>query len=320
MSAVRHALILSLLAAGTAAAQQYPTRGIRIVTPFPAASVTDVLARPIAQKLSEAWGQSVVVDNRAGAGGIIGAEMVAKAAPDGYTLLLGTNGTNAINQSLYAKLPYDADKSFAPVTIVTNSYLLLVVHPSVPVKSVKDLVALAKAKPGQLTFGSGGSGTTPHLAGELFRAMANVEIVHVPYKGSPQSTLDLLAGRISMIFASAATSLPHARVGKLRVVAMSGAKRDPGLADVPTISESGVPGFEAEPWFGVFAPAGTPAPIVKQLSTEIGRIVALPDVKGQYETLGMAATSSTPEAFQAYVRTEIAKWGKVVKAAKAQAE
>ncbi|MGH8619238.1 MAG: Bug family tripartite tricarboxylate transporter substrate binding protein [Burkholderiales bacterium] len=310
----------TLALASVASAQGYPNRPLRIVAPFPPASVTDILARPLGQKLTEAWGQPVVIENRAGAGGAIGAEFVAKAPPDGYTLLMGTNGTNAINASLYPRLAYDPLKDFAPVTLVATSYLLLVVHPSLPVRSVRELIALAKARRGQLSFGSGGSGTTPHLAGELFNTMAGVSMVHVPYKGSPQSTADLLAGRIEMTFSNAAATLPFIRAGRLRVIGISSALRDPALPEVPTIAESGVPGFAAEPWFAVFAPAGTPRDVVQKLNTEIVRIVALPEVRQHYANLGLIASTGTPEQLAATVAAETAKWAKVIKAVGAKVD
>ena len=319
-----HIVITGLIAfivlfAASVIAQTFPTKAIRIIAPFPPASVADVLARPIAQKMSEAWGQPVIVDNRTGAGGSVGTDLVAKSAPDGYTLLLGTAGTNAINASLYAKLPYNAHKDFAPVTLVANAYLLLVVHPSVPVRSVKELVALARAQPGKLNFASAGAGTTPHLAGEMFKYLAGVSMTHVAYKGSPQSTIDLLAGRIDLIFSNAAPSLMHIRSGRLRLIAISAARRDPNTPDIPTIGET-IPGFDFAPWWGLFAPAGTPRDVVARLHGEAARILALQEIKSHYATLGMTAVSSTPEQFSAYVVEEIARWAKIVKASGARAE
>jgi len=310
---------LAGLLATTAGAQTFPAKSIRIVAPFPPASVADVLARPIAQKMSEAWGQTVLVDNRTGAAGSVGADVVAKAAPDGYTLLLGTIGTNAINGALYSKMPYNVRADFAPVTFVANSYLLLVMHPSVPVRTVKEVIALAKARPGQLNFGSAGAGTTPHLAGEMFKFLTGVSMTHIAYRGSPQSAIDLMAGRLDLIFANGSAALPQIRAGKMRLIAISAARRDPAMADVPTIAET-VPGFEMTPWFGLFAPAGTPRDVVARLNTETVRILALPDVKANYANLGLTAASSTPEQFSAYVKEEIVRWEKVVKAAGIRAE
>ena len=307
------------LFATTVAAQPFPSKTIRIVAPFPAASVADVLARPIAQKLNEAWGQAVIVDNRTGAAGSVGAEVVAKAPADGYTLLLGTIGTNAINDAIYSKLPYNVRTDFAPITSVANTWLLLVMHPSVPVRTVKEVIALAKAKPGQLNFGSAGAGTTPHLAGEMFKNLAGVSMTHVAYRGSPQSAIDLMAGRLDLIFANGSASLPHIRTGRMRLIAISAARRDPAMPDVPAIAET-VPGFEMTPWFGLFAPAGTPRDVVTRLNTEAVRILALPDVKANYANLGLVAVSSTSEQFSRYVQDEIVRWAKVVKASGARAD
>ena len=307
------------LLATTVAAQTFPAKPIRIVAPFPPASVADVLARPIAQKMNETWGQPVIVENRTGAAGSVGADVVAKAPPDGYTLLLGTIGTNAINDALYSKMAYDVRTDFAPVTLVANAYLLLVMHPSVPVRTVKELIALAKAHPGKLNFGSAGAGTTPHLSGEMFKHLAGVSITHIAYRGSPQSAIDLMAGRLDLIFANGSASLPHIRTGRMRLIAISAASRDPAMPEVPTIAET-VPGFEMTPWFGLFAPAGTPREVVARLSTETVRILALPDVKATYANLGLNAVSNTPEQFSAYVQEEIVRWAKVVKASGARAD
>jgi len=307
------------LATSSAFAQTFPAKPIRIVAPFPAASVADVLARPIAQKLNESWGQPVIVDNRVGVAGSVGADMVAKAPADGYTLLLGTIGTNAINAALYSKLPYDVRSDFAPITPVANSHLLLVMHPSVPVRTVKDVIALAKANPDKLTFGSAGAGTTPHLSGEMFKHLAGVSIVHVAYKGSPQSAIDLLAGRLDLIFANGSAALPHIRTGRMRLIAISAGRRDPAMPNVPTIGET-LPGFVMEPWWGTFAPAGTPRDIVAKLNAETVRILALPDVKANYANLGLFAISSTPEQFNIFVQEEIVRWAKVVKASGARAD
>ncbi len=310
--------LLSVLATAVAA-QAFPAKPIRIIAPFPPASVADVLARPIAQKMNETWGQSVIVDDRVGMAGTVGAGIVAKAPPDGYTLLLGTIGTNAINAALYSKMPYDVRTDFAPVTLVARTYLLLVMHPSVPVRTVKDVIALARAHPGKLNFGSAGAGTTPHLAGEMFKFLTGVSMTHIAYRGSPQSAIDLLAGRLDLIFANGSAVLPHIRAGKMRLIAISAARRDPEMPDIPTIAET-VPGFEMAPWFGLFAPAGTPRDVVTRLNTETVRILALPDVKANYGNLGLTAVSSTPEQFSVYVREEIVRWAKVVKASGARAD
>lgn len=309
-----------LLTALPCLAAGYPEKPIRIVLPFPAGSVVDVIARSIAVKLSEAWGQSVIVDNRPGAGGNIAAELVAKSAPDGYTLLVGTPGTNAVNASLYRKLPYDTLRDFAPITLTATTYLMLVVHPSVPVKSVKELVALARAKPGQLNYGSGGSGGSPHLAAELFKSMTGVSMTHVPYKGSPQYTVDLVAGRIDLIFAGVVAVLPHVKTGRLRLLAISADTRDRSMPDVPTISEAGVPGYDVKPWYGLFASAGTPQATIDKLHAEVVRILALPEVKAHYANAGLTATSNSPAEFGTYVKHEFDKWAKVVKASGMRAD
>ena len=235
------------------------------------------------------------------------------------TLLLGTIGTNAINDALYSKMPYDVRTDFAPITLVANAYLLLVMHPSVPVRTVKEVIALGKAQPGKLTFGSAGAGTTPHLAGEMFKFLAGVSMTHVAYRGSPQSAIDLMAGRIDLIFANGSAALPHIRTGRMRLIAISAAHRDPAMPDVPTIAET-VPGFEMTPWWGLFAPAGTPREVVTRINTETVRILALPDVKANYANLGLTAASNTPEQFSSYVQEEIVRWAKVVKASGARAD
>ena len=303
----------------TGSGQAYPAKTIRIIAPFPPASVADVLARPIAQKLTETWGQPVIVDNRTGAAGNVGSELVAKSAPDGYTLLLGTIGTNAINSVLYAKMPYNTRTDFAPITLVANAYLFLVMHPSVPVKTVKEVIALAKAKPGQLNYGSAGMGTSPHLAGEMFQHLAGVKMTLVTYKGSPQSTIDLMAGRLDLIFANGSAVLPHVRASKLRLIAISAARRDPAMPETPTIAET-VSGYELTPWWGLFAPAGTPRDVVMRLHAETARVLTLPDVKAHYANLGLAAVSNTPEQFSLYINEEISRWAKIVKATGARAD
>jgi tripartite-type tricarboxylate transporter receptor subunit TctC len=309
--------LLWLLSA--ALAQTFPAKPIRIIAPFPPASVADVLARPMAQKMAETWPQPVIVDNRTGAGGNVGAELVAKSPPDGYTLLLGTIGTNAINPALYARMPYNARTDFAAITMVANAYLMLVMHPSVPVRTVKEVIAIAKASPGKLNYGSAGAGTSPHMAGEMFQHYANVKLTHIAYKGSPQSTIDLLAGRIDLIFANPATSLPHSRAGKLRMIAITAPRRDPAFADLPTIAET-VPGFECLPWWGLFAPAGTPREIITRLNTEAARVLSLPDIKAHYANLGMTAIPGTPEQAQQYVQDELTRWARVAKATGARAD
>ncbi len=307
-------VICAMVTLTTAAAADYPLKPIRIIAPFPPASVADVLARPIAQKMVETWGQPVIVDNRTGAAGNVGTELVAKAPADGYTLLLGTIGTNAVNASLYARLPYNTQKDFAPISQVATSYLLLVMHPSVPVRTVQDVIALAKSQSAPLNYGSAGVGTTPYLAGAMFKLLAGVPMSHVAYKGSPQSAIDLVAGRLDLIFANTSAVLPFIRAGRLRLIAISARQRDPAMPDIPAINET-LAGFEFEPWWGLFAPAGTPREIVARLHGETARVLALQEIKSHYANMGMTAVSSTPEQFSAYVQDEIARWAKVVKAA-----
>ena len=305
----------------TTDAAEYPQRPLRILTPFSAGSVTDIIARPIAAKLTERWGQPVVVDNRAGAGGSIAAEIVAKATPDGHTLLIGATGPNAINPSLIKNMPYDSQRAFAAITLTAINNLLMVVSLQLQVKSVKELIDLAKAKPGQLRYASPGTGSSPHLAGELFKSLAGVDLVHVPYKGSPQYTVDLLAGRIDLVIAAAGALLPHIKSGRIRLLGVSAGKRDPTMPDIPTISEAGVPGFEVVGWFGLLTTAGTPATIIKKLHAEVVRILALPDVKTVYLNSGLeVTTSSSPAEFDALIRSERDKWAKVIKAANIRIE
>jgi tripartite-type tricarboxylate transporter receptor subunit TctC len=307
------ALLVMTSIIGAASAQPYPDKPIRMVVPFPAGGTTDILARAVAQKLSESLGQQVIVDNKPGAGGNIGAQEVARSAPDGYTLVMGTVGTHAINPSLYKKMPYDHVKDFAPVSLVASVPNLLVVHPSVPVNSVKELIAYAKANPGKLNFASSGNGTSIHLSGELFKTMTGVQMTHVPYKGSAPAVTDLLGGQVQVMFDNMPSALPHAKAGKLKPLAVTSAKRFPGTPDIPTMAESGVPGYEASSWFGVLAPAGTPKEIVNKLSTEIAKALKTPEMKKKLEEQGAEAVGSTPEEFAAHIKAETAKWAKVVK-------
>jgi tripartite-type tricarboxylate transporter receptor subunit TctC len=290
------------------------------VVPFPPGGTTDILARAVAQKLTEAMGQSVVLDNRPGAGGNIGADVVAKSAPDGYTLLMGTVGTHAINPSLYAKMPYDHVKDFVPVVLVAGVPNVLVVNPSLPVNSVADLIKLAKAKPGSINFASSGNGTSIHLSGELFKAMAGVDMTHVPYKGSAPALSDLISGQVQVMFDNLPSSLPQIKAGKLRAIAVTSLKRAPALPDVPTISESGLPGFEASSWFGVLAPAGTPPAVITRLNAEVDKWLQTPEAKEQLLAQGAQAAGDTPEQFAAFIRSETEKWAKVVKASGAKVD
>ena len=283
--------------ATVASAQGYPNRTIRLVVPFPAAGTTDILARAAAQKLTEAFGQSVVVDNRPGAAGNIGSDLVAKSAPDGYTLLMGTVGTHAINPSLYSKMPYDHVKDFVPVVLVAGVPNVLVVNPALPVNSVADLIKLAKDKPGQINFASSGSGTSIHLSGELFKTMAGVDITHIPYKGSSPALTDLVGGQVQIMFDNLPSALPQIKAGKLRAIAVTSLKRAPVLPDVPTISESGLPGFEASSWFGVLAPAGTPAPIVARINAEVNKWLQSAEAREKLLSQGAEAAGGSPEQF-----------------------
>jgi tripartite-type tricarboxylate transporter receptor subunit TctC len=306
--------------ATVASAQSYPNRTIRLVVPFPAAGTTDILARAVAQKLTEALGQAVVVDNRPGAAGNIGSDIVAKSAPDGYTLLMGTVGTHAINPSLYSKMPYDHVKDFVPVVLVAGVPNVLVVNPALPVNSVADLIKLAKDKPGQINFASSGSGTSIHLSGELFKTMAGVDMTHVPYKGSSPALTDLIGGQVQIMFDNLPSALPQIKGGKLRAVAVTSLKRAPALPDVPTINESGVPGFEASSWFGMLAPAGTPAPIVARINAEVNKWLQSADAREKLLSQGAEAAGGPPERFAAHIRAESEKWAKVVKASGAKVD
>ena len=307
--------IATMAFAAIAGAQtpSYPTKPIRLVVPFPAGGATDILARAVAQKLTEAWGQAVVVDNRPGAGGNIGSELVAKAAPDGYTLEMGTVGTHAINASLYAKMPYDHVKDFAPVILVAGVPNVLVVNPSVPANSVQELVAYAKANPGKLNFASSGSGTSIHLSGELFKVMAGVQMTHIPYKGSAQALQDLIGGQVQLMFDNLPPSLPQIKSGKLRALGVTTAARSAALPDTPTIAESGLPGFEASSWFGVLAPAGTSPVIIAKLNAEIAKWLATPEAKEKLVAIGANIAGGTSEDFARHIAAETLKWAKVVK-------
>jgi tripartite-type tricarboxylate transporter receptor subunit TctC len=308
----------ALLVAATGVGAAYPEKPVRLVIPFPAGGGADFMARTLAQKLTEQLGQPVVLDHRGGAGGTIAAEAVASAAPDGYTLLFGTMGTQAINPHLYAKLRYDPLKDFAPVSLTHSTPRVLVVNPSVPAKSVQELIALAKAQPGILTFGSAGNGSSSHLAGELFKSMAGVDMTHVPYKGSGPAAADLLGGRISMVFDSIAVYSDHIKAGKVRALGVTSLKRTAVLPEVPAIAESGLAGFDVSNWLGVLAPARTPGDIVHRLNGEIRKAMADPEVRKQLAAVGIEALYSTPEAFGETIRTEMVKWGKVVKASGAR--
>ena len=312
-------VLLAALAAAVfpavAQAQAYPAKAVKIIVPFPPGGAIDALARLLSQKMSEAWAQPVVVENRPGAGGIIGTDAGAKSAPDGYTLTMGAVSTHAINAGLYKKLPYDPVRDFAavaPVAIVPN---LLVVNPSLGVSTVAELIALARSKPGQLSYASAGAGTTLHISCELFKSLAKVDILHVPYKGSGPAVSDVIGGQVPIMCDSITSSQPHIKSGKLKVLAITSAARSSTMPQVPTLAESGVPGYEMNPWFGLFAPAGTPAAVVGKLNAEVTRILALPDVRERLFAIGAEPMGATPEQFAAMVRADVDKWGKLVRAA-----
>jgi len=305
--------LLAFCSAG-ALGQSYPTRAIKLVVPSSPGGGTDIVARILGQKLSEQLGQQFVVENRAGAGTVIGNDAVAKSAPDGYTLLMGLS-TLAINPSMYAKLPYDALRDFAPISQSVSACNILILHPSVPAKTVTELIALARAKPGSLTFGSAGMGTNPHLSGELFKSLARIDMVHVPFKGSGQSIISQLAGEIAANFPSVPTAMPYIKAGRLRGIGVTTLKRVEVLPDVPSIAEAGLPGYEATQWFGLLAPAGTPRPIIDRLYQESSRALRSADMKERMTAEGLEVVGGTPEEFASYIRSETEKWTQVIKAA-----
>ena len=301
------------IACTSAFPQQYPARPVRLIVPFPPGGGTDTMARVVAPKLSELLGQQVVSENRGGAGANIGAELAVKSAPDGYTLMLATI-TNAIGASLYSKLNYDLVRDFAPITQLATTPHILVVHPSVPVKSVKEFIAFARARPGELTYSSSGSGSAAHLAGELFNSLTGVKSVHVPYKGGGPSMIAVVGGEVSLCFATMPSAIGYVRSGRLRGIAVTTAQRSPSTPELPTIAETGVAGYEAGSWYGLSAPAGTPKEIIARLHAETIKVLALPDVRERLAAAGFEVVVSTPEQFAEFTRTEIQKWGKLVKA------
>jgi tripartite-type tricarboxylate transporter receptor subunit TctC len=313
------AIIGGCVCLGSAQSQTYPTKPVRFVVGFPAGGATDVVARTISQKLGESLGQPVLVDNRGGAASNIGAELVATSPKDGHTIFMGTVSTS-INPSLYKKLAYDPLRDFTPVSRVSSTPFLFVVHPSLPARSVKEFIAIAKSKPGELNFGSAGSGSGGHLFVEMFGSMAHVKLMHVPYKGAAPATTATLSGETIFMFDNIVTTLPLAKAGKLRALAVTTATRSAAAPDMPTIAEAGVPGYDANAWFGVFAPAGTPQPIINRLNTDIVKIVKLPEMHDRFLALGAEPVGSTAEEFAAFFRNEVAKWAKVVKASGAQVD
>jgi len=293
---------------------QYPSRPIKLVVPYPPGGPTDFVARAVSTKLSELVGQQVVVDNRPGAGTVIGSELIARAAPDGYSLLFGTGGGTYLAPLILPKVPYDPLRDFTPVAMLVMSPQVLVVHPSVGANSVKELIAIAKAKPGQLNFSSVGTGTSPHLGGELFKSLAGVDIVHVPYKGTTPAMTDLIAGRVQLAFSSIPTVLAHVQAGKLKMLGTGGAKRSPALPEIAPIAET-VPGFELVTWYAVVAPTGTSAAIVNRLNVEIDKALKDADIQKRFYEQGLETTSMTPEELKRYIETDMSRWARLIKAA-----
>lgn len=312
-------MLLNALAIDCAAAQQYPSRPIRLVIPYSPGGATDVPGRLITQRLAESFGHQIIVDNRPGAGSAIGSEIVARAQPDGYTLLL-TGTPFAVIPALYPKLPFDPAQDFAPVMQVALAPNVLVVHPTLPVRSVKELIALAQAQPGKINYASGGTGGATHLFAALFVSMAKINLTHIPYKGSGPATADLLGGHVKVGLPGITIVIPHARAGRLIPLAITSARRAPQIPEVPTIDESGVPGYDAAVWFGIFAPKGTPPAVLARLYDEIVKVIRLPEVENGYLISGNLAVTSRPQEFGAFIREEIAKWGRVVREAKIQGE
>ena len=301
------------LACSTAAlAQTYPNKPVKLIVPFPPGGGTDILARPIAQKLSEKWGQPVIVENRGGAGGNIGTKAAAEAAPDGYTLIFGVLGTHAVNQSLYANPGFDSTIDFAAITMVANTPNILVVHPSVPVKTMADLIAYAQAHPGKLNYASPGNGSPSHLATEIFKSMAGVQITHVPYKGSGPAMADMLGGQTQVWIANAPVVLQHIETGKLRALATTSARRPAVASGIPTIDEAGLKGYEADTWYGIFAPAKTPQPILDQLNKDIVAVLNLPDIRQKFSSEGAEIVADSSASFTQKLRADVAKWKKVI--------
>jgi tripartite-type tricarboxylate transporter receptor subunit TctC len=307
------AAMATMTAAQAADAGSWPTQPVKLIVPFAPGGTSDVLAREIAARLQVALKQTIVVDNKAGAGGVLGADSVAKAAPDGYTMLLGTIATHAINPSLLPKMPYKADRDFAPVILLGKISNVLLIGPGSQAKTVKDIIAAAKAKPGDITFASAGQGTSQHLSGEVFRLLTGADLTHVPYKGSAPAIQDVMGGQVPMSFETVTVALPQIKGGKVKALAVTSAKRSAQLPDVPTLAESGVPGFDVSSWQALYFPANTPAPIVAKLNAEVQKIVALPEVKAKMESLGLEYTPNSPAQFAEFQKAEQAKWAKVIK-------
>ena len=321
----RKVVLSVLLASGVtvvsiSSGQTYPTKPIRFIVPQAAGGSTDILSRTVGQKLSEAFGQPVVMDNRPGANGIVGTEMVAKAPADGYTLVAGGTSTVAINSSLYSKIPYDPIKDFTPVVNFAYSTSVLVVHPSVAARSIADLIALAKAKPGDLRYASAGNGSSPHFSAEVFKMMAGVNVVHVPYKGSTPGVIATVSGETALMFTGVASVLAHIKAGRLRALSVNGPRRSPALPEVPTAGSSGLPGFEVDFWIGMLAPAGTPGAVVSKLNAEVNRILALEEVKSRLVALGTDIIGGSVQSFADLIKSDVARWGKAIKASGAKAD
>ena len=312
--------MLLVLAPQTAAQTPYPSKPIRIIAAFAPGSTLDIMGRILGPKLNEALGQPVIVENRPGAGGMIGMDATAKAAPDGHTLAIGALGPNATNPALYRKTPFDPVKDLTGVTLLATGPVVIVTHPSVPARTIKELVALAKARPGQLNFGSPGVGTSPHLAGELFQSVTGTKFVHVPYKGNPEALNDLIGGQVSIVFSGMPPVVPFVKAGRLRALATTGKQRAPTLPDVPTVAESGYPGAGMVIWYGVVAPGATPKPVIERLHAEINKAMKLPEIRDRFAGLGADPATSSPEEFSALIRDEFARWSKLIQEAGIRAE
>jgi len=306
---------MAAAACPAALAQNYPAKPVRLIVPFAPGGGTDLVGRTIAQKLTEALGQTFVVENRGGAGGVIGADMAAKSAPDGYTLVMGTPGSMTINPNLTAKMPYDTLRDFAPISLATISPFVLTVHPSLPVKNLKEFIALARAQPGKLNYGTSGNGSVAHLSTEYLKSLAKIDLVHVPYKGSALALTDTLAGQLQVLFDNLPVVQPHVRSGKLRLMGVGTQQRSALIPNAPTIAEAGVPGYEASTAFGVMAPARTPPEIINRLSQEIQRILQTPEIRERLATQGLEAVGSTPQQYDKHLRDELAKYARIVKSA-----
>ena len=306
-------LLLAGLTCAPAAAQDYPTRPLRFIVAFAAGGASDLLARTLGQRLAERWGQQVVIDNRAGAGGVIGMQIAARAPADGFTLLMGSSSNLAVGPALYTDLGYDPVKSYSGVTEAAIVPIILAVHPSLPVKNIAELIQYAKSRPGQLSYASSGAGATPHISGELFRRSAGIELVHVPYKGGGEAVAAVLGAHVQMSFGAVSTALPHMKTGRLRALGVTSSRRLSAVPEVPTIAEAGLPGYEVVQWFGVFVPAGTPQSIIAKLNRELTGVLALQEVRDRYSAQGVEPTGSTPAAFDAHIKTELVRWKKLLK-------